>query len=215
MCWTARRRIPHGAAARASRARVTKPAGSMRALAASQDAARWSFSARRLACSAARRARRGASSPTLRAQPAACERRREVARVLEPRLPQRLQGRQQARLRHAEQRAQQAQSGELAHRRHPGQTFGAAAARLAQRYGFRLIVQMMAEQQVQDPGRAAPVPEQAIACFPRGLLDAGGGLGAGPAQHVMVDSAGAQPRADLPAFRKRPPGADHGRRSAR
>ena len=82
---------------------VTKPAGSMRAWRASQEAARRSFSARTpglLRC----RAGRGAARPARRstAQPAARERRREVARILEPRLPRRLQGRQQARLRHVE-----------------------------------------------------------------------------------------------------------------
>ena len=175
----------------------------MRALSASQEAVRSSFAARRLACSAARRARRGASSPALRRSRPRANEGAEVARILEPRLLQRLKRREQTGLRHGQERAQQAQSGELAHRRHAGQAFGAALARLAQGDGFRLIVQMMAEQQVQDPGGAAPVAEQAIARFPGGRLDAGGGLGAGPAQDVMVDPARAQPRGDLPGFRRR------------
>ena len=85
----------------------------------------------------------------------------------------------------------------------PARPSAPLCARLAQRDGFRLIVQMMAEQQVQDPGGAAPVAEQAIARFPGGRLDAGRGLGAGPAQDVMVDPARAQPRGDLPGFRRR------------
>jgi hypothetical protein len=75
-----------------------------------------------------------------------------------------------------------------------------APARLAQCNGFRLVVQMMAEQQMQDAGGPAPVAQQAIARFTGGRLDAGRGLGADPPQDVMVDLARAQPCRDLPGF---------------
>ena len=137
------------------------------------------------------------------AQPAACERRRDVARVLEPRLPRRLQGRQQARLRHV---------GSGRSRRNPvsSRTAAIPAKPSARCRAPGATIRFPPGRPDGErpagavPRRAAPVPEQPVACFAGGFLDAGGGLGAGPGQHMMVDMAGAQPLADLPAFESGP-----------
>lgn len=85
-------------------------------------------------------------------------------------------------------------------RRHGRQPIDAAAARQTQHQRLGLIVALMADQQMQNIMGPAPAGQQAIACRPRGGLQAGTALGIGPVEDMMLDAARRQPVSDLTGF---------------
>ena len=154
----------------------------------------------------------GAGGEAFGAQPLPCQRPtdgaqagagiggRAVGGVLDPGEASGGAGGGEGRLGHRQQRSQQAQLGQLADGGHGGETVGAAAVGEAEQQGFRLILAVMAEQEMENAGRRRPLDQQPVARFPRRRLDARRRLGAVPVQNLVGDAEGGEVGADGGGF---------------
>ena len=138
-----------------------------------------------------------------RPQPRAQIRRITVGRIVDPVLPAGREHRPEPGRRHREQRSHQPRRRRLGYRGHCRQTVDAAAAPQPHQHRFRLIAQMVTEQQVENAGLPTPPAQQPITLGARRRLHPGGRLSAVPAQHAMVDAQRRHPPAHFHGFRRR------------
>ena len=104
-----------------------------------------------------------------------------------PRDPARQERRRQARPRHREQRAQEADLRPFDQRRHAGQPVRPAGTGSAHRDGLDLVIGVVRDQEMENAALPARLSHQPVACVARRLLQAGLRLGAGPAQDEALD----------------------------
>lgn len=108
------------------------------------------------------------------------EARVTVGRIVDPGHAARHQGCREACTGHREQRPQETNLRLLHQGGHAGKAVRAALPRRAHRYGFRLIVGVVAQQQMQDATPATFLAQQPVARRPGSLLQAAARLRAGP-----------------------------------
>jgi hypothetical protein len=127
-----------------------------------------------------------------KAQASPLEARIDVGRIVDPGDTARHERRRQARPRHGEQRAQEADLGPLDEGRHAGQPVRTADARRTHRNRLGLVVGMMGHEKMEKAALPAGVAQQPVSGGTRRFLEAGLRLGAFPAPDEAFDATASQ-----------------------